>query len=187
MADTATKLLDEAQLLVQERGFNAFSYKDLAERIGIRTASIHYHFQAKADLGVALMERYHEGLEEALSALDAAGGSARERLRGFIGLYRTTERRGAVCLCGSLASDRETLPPALQDRVAAYLERSQAWVAATLRDGVRKGEFALTGAPKDAAALLVAGLQGGLVLARAQGGSLLKRVERTFFALLTDC
>ena len=58
--DTRTQLLDVAQRLVQARSYNAFSFKDLAAEIGIRTASIHYHFRTKGDLGVALMQRYIE-------------------------------------------------------------------------------------------------------------------------------
>ena len=182
--DTKSRLLDAAQGLVQARGFNAFSYKDLEGAVGIRTASIHYHFQAKEDLGQALMQRYLSELEAALESIEARARTARGALQAFIGLYRETESRGSICVCGSLAADVETLPPRVQELVDRYLQLSQDWVARTLQRGERAGEFQILGSRKDAAATLVAGLQGGLVLARAQSTAVLARVERSFFSLL---
>src|SRR5579862_1588267 len=57
-SSTRDRILDIAQRLIQSRGYNAFSFDDLAEELDIRTASIHYHFPTKADLGIALLRRY---------------------------------------------------------------------------------------------------------------------------------
>lgn len=182
--DTATKLLDHAQALVQERGFNAFSYKDLAGAVGIRTASIHYHFETKTQLGEALMARYLERLDQALQDAGAAR-TARARLRSFVQLYRDTGDRGLVCLCGSLASDIETLPDEIKNLVEAYLAKSEAWVAKQIKSGVDGGEFAPIAGAEDLAASLVCGLQGALFLSRSSAKSThLKRVERTFWKAL---
>jgi|FLOH01.1.fsa_nt_gi TetR/AcrR family transcriptional regulator, transcriptional repressor for nem operon len=183
---TANKLLDAAQVLIQERGYNAFSYKDLAEDVGIRTASIHYHFPGKASLGLALMERYNDELRLALAGIDGSGRTNKAKLKSFIKLYSDTEARGAICLCGSLASDRETLPEPLQGAVKTYIESSEQWIASTVKDGVRDGEFAYAGRPADAAAALLSSLQGGLILSRARGGtqSLLATLQRVFFRTL---
>lgn len=181
-SSTETQLLDVTQALIQERGFNAISYKDVAEAVGIRKASIHYHFPAKTDLGLALMKRYRSELDQALAQLDQQHQSAKARLRGFIALYRSTLDKQAICLCGSLAADLRTLPEEMQDEVAAYLDRSAAWVASTLRAGVKAGEFALTGSAPSLGKTLVAGLQGALLMARACGESAaaLQDVERNF-------
>jgi TetR/AcrR family transcriptional repressor of nem operon len=183
--DTATELLNKAQQLVQERGFNAFSYKDLAEAVGIRTASIHYHFPSKADLGVALMERYTDELNRALLVIDEGPGNAKSKLEQFIALYSHTEACGAICLCGSLASDRETLSPELQESVTGYLERSEAWLASTLTTGAERGDFTLPGEASDLAASLLSSLQGGLILSRARGSRpMLSIVEQVFLRSL---
>jgi len=186
MNDTATKLLDAAQVLVQNRGYNAFSYKDLATTVGIRTASIHYHFPAKVDLGKALMARYSDELEQSLDEIDRKGRTNGAKLKRFIGLYRATQERGAICLCGSLASDLNTLPAELQSDVTAYLDRSEAWVSEKIRDGIRSGEFSSSGTAASIASTLVAGLQGGLILSRTRGSSstVLNHIERTVLAAL---
>ncbi len=183
--DTPTQLLDAAQGLVQERGYNAFSYKDLEVAVGIRTASIHYHFSGKADLGEAVMLRYLERLEAELGRIDSRSRTGWGTLKAFIEMYRKTERAGAVCLCGSLASDQETLPAPIQLLVTAYIQRSEAWAAETIRVGVKSGEFGFAGRPVEAARTLVASLQGGLILARAQGGSrVIDDIQRLFEGLL---
>ncbi|NJK45439.1 MAG: TetR/AcrR family transcriptional regulator [Pleurocapsa sp. SU_196_0] len=64
---TAERVLDVAQHLVQTRGFNGFSYADIAARLGIRNAAIHYHYPSKADLGQALARRYRQTFARSLS------------------------------------------------------------------------------------------------------------------------
>jgi TetR/AcrR family transcriptional repressor of nem operon len=70
-SDTATRILDVAERLVQRRGFNGFSYADVAAELGITTASLHYHYAGKADLGQALIDRYAARFMAALADLDA--------------------------------------------------------------------------------------------------------------------
>ena len=183
---TTTLLLDAAQDLIQHRSYNAFSYKDLAKIVGIRTASIHYHFPAKADLGVAVMQRYLEQLQDAVAEIEGSESTAEAKLRRFVEVYRTTETNGAICLCGSLASDQETLPEELQKAISKYLDFSQAWVTEKISEGMAAGEFHCVGEPSEAAATLLSGLQGGLILSRARGDQapILQTVERVFFQSL---
>ena len=183
--ETAAQLLDSAQLLIQQRGYNAFSYKDLAASVGIRTASIHYHFPAKADLGHALMERYVTNLEGVLATIDAGTSTSKSKLKSFIKLYTQTESSGSICLCGSLASDAETLPPPMQKSIETFVAMSERWIAQTIAAGVVSGEFAYAGKPADAATALLASLQGGLILSRARDGRpLVLTMQRVFLQML---
>ncbi|MDJ0788709.1 MAG: TetR/AcrR family transcriptional regulator [Myxococcota bacterium] len=185
--DTREQLLDVAQGLVQERGFNAFSFKDLAREVGIRTPSVHYHFETKGDLGEALIRRYREQLEDELRALEGRR-TARSRLRALIEMYRSTEQKRLACLCGSLASDIDTLPEALRPHVGGYLDRTEEWIAEQIQAGTSAGEFEPAASAADLAVLLMSGLQGALFLGRVRapspGPSMLSRVERAFWKLL---
>src|SRR5262245_19633759 len=82
--ETLTKILDAAEEMVQTRGYNAVSFRDLAAAVGIKSASIHYYFQNKGDLGVALVKRYVERFAEARQKIDARGGSAGDRLNRYV-------------------------------------------------------------------------------------------------------
>ena len=182
---TTEQLLDNAQQLIASRGVNAFSYKDLAHAVGIKTASIHYHFPTKADLIAALMGRYLNQLETELERIDARRTTHANRLKALTKLYRDTERRSAICICGSLAADRESISDESHRLIEDYLERTQRWVADAIRAGTAAGEFSPQSPAKDLAAALVAGLQGGLVVARGQGRTgVIDAIQRTLFASL---
>src|SRR6478672_13928225 len=84
---TADRILDVAERLVQRRGYNGFSYADVAEELKITTASLHYHFAGKAELGRALLARYTERFVEALAAIEAHVPNAVARLLAYAELY----------------------------------------------------------------------------------------------------
>src|SRR5580704_4135811 len=111
--DTRAQLLDVALELVQLRGYNAFSFRDLADRVGIKTASIHYHFPTKGDLGLALVRQHRRVLAEAFARLDNEPDPLR-RLQQYAGVFRSTLENGhRMCLGGILAIEYQTLPAEL--------------------------------------------------------------------------
>ena len=168
-ADTRTRILDVAERLVQVRGFNAFSYADIAAELAISKASLHHHFPSKARLGEALIARYAERFAGALAAIDAdAGASAREarRLRGAL-CRRSGE--GRMCLCGMLAAEYETLPSAIRDAVIGFLDDNEAWLERVLIQGREDKSLRFEGPAKDIASGVLSGLEGAMLLARSRG------------------
>ena len=69
MTDTATKILDAGQFLIQTRGYSAVSFQDIAARVGIKKPSIIHHFENKCSLGVAIIQRYKSNFAEQLEAI----------------------------------------------------------------------------------------------------------------------
>lgn len=168
--DTAAQILDVAQEFVQLRGFNAVSYSDISRRLGIRNASIHYHFPSKTDLGAALVRRYRERLSTQLAAISARRLALPARLDAYLLAYRdVVHPDGRICLCTVLANDFNTLPPTMQAEVAQFFDINRRWLADTLTEGQQSGELKVTQTPEEAAALLLAGLEGAMLLARASG------------------
>src|ERR1700729_557811 len=96
-AGTASRILHVAERLVQVRGFNGFSYADIAAELQISKAALHYHFASKAALGEALIARYASRFMAALASLDTADGTARARLDSYAGLYLQVLRNGQMC------------------------------------------------------------------------------------------
>ena len=84
---TATRILDAAQALVQQRGYNAVSYGDLAEALDLTTAAIHYHFPSKADLGQALVGRYRRANAKTRATIWDEEDTLRERLERYVEGY----------------------------------------------------------------------------------------------------
>lgn len=167
---TRTALLDHAQELAQTRGYNAFSFRDLSERVGVTTASIHYHFPSKADLGRELAIRYREALGEHTRQIESRSADPAERLDRFVGVLRSSLQKGTrMCLCGMFASEFATLPGPVQDEARLLIESCERWLASVLAAGKAKGQFRFEGDPLRAAQGLFASLQGGMMTACAFG------------------
>src|ERR1700722_12543274 len=139
--DTATQIRDVADRLVQVRGFNGFSYADIAAELQITKAALHYHFATKADLGEALIARYAGRFVGALASLDTAGGTARAKLDSYAGLYLQVLRNRKMCLCGMLAAEYQTLPQPMQDAVIRFFDQNESWLESVLEQGRADGSL----------------------------------------------
>ncbi|HYZ62858.1 MAG TPA: TetR/AcrR family transcriptional regulator [Acetobacteraceae bacterium] len=167
--DTSSRILDVAEGLVQTRGFNAFSYADIAAALRITKASLHYHFPTKSKLGERLIERYRLGFQSALDQIDADTGNAAAKLQAYADIYVDVLTRDRMCLCGMLAADYATLSEPMRDEVRRFFEANEAWLLGVLRLGRERGELVFEGPPLEMARLVVATLEGAMLLARAQG------------------
>lgn len=165
-SDTASKVLDVAERLVQGRGFNGFSYADAAAELGITKAALHYHFAGKAELGEALITRYAERFARALDAIDARTDDAMDKLRAYAALYGDVLRNERMCLCGMLAAEYQTLPAPMQGAVVRFFDDNEAWLAGVLEDGRRAGAVRSDGDARDAARMIVGALEGAMLVSR---------------------
>ena len=168
-ADTAQRILDVAERLVQTRGFNGFSYADIAEALDVTKASLHYHFPSKADLGTRLIERYEEAFLAALKTIDATGAAARDKLKRYARIYADVLRDNRMCLCGMLASDYATLPKPMKEEVRHFFDENEKWLAAVLEQGRKAGNLEFKGSTVELARIIVGSLEGAMMLARSYG------------------
>jgi TetR/AcrR family transcriptional regulator, transcriptional repressor for nem operon len=165
-ADTSSRILDVAERLVQLRGFNGFSYADVASELKITKASLHYHFPGKADLGRALVERYSTRFAEALDAIDRRERDPIAKLEAYATIYADVLSEGRMCLCGMLAAGYDTLPSTMQEAVIDYFDVNEAWLMRVLESGVAEGKLVLSGTSREAAQAIISGLEGAMLIAR---------------------
>jgi len=168
-AGTASRILDVAERLVQDRGFNGFSYADIAAELQITKAALHYHFAGKADLGAALIARYADRFAGALAGVDAGRGAAGAKLAAYADLYLQVLRARRMCLCGMLAAEYQTLPPPMQDAVISFFDRNETWLEGVLEQGRQDGSVQFAGSARDTARMIVGGLEGAMLVARPYG------------------
>ena len=167
--ETSERILELAERLVQTRGYNGFSYADIAAALKVTKASLHYHFPAKSELGRRLIGRYERNFLAALEAIERKVKSPREKLRRYAGIYAEVLRDGRMCLCGMLAAEYATLPKAMQQELRHFFDENERWLGAVLEQGRRAGELEFSGAAREVARLLVSSLEGAMMLARSHG------------------
>src|SRR5271167_3330328 len=138
---TRSRILDAGERLVQVRGFNGFSYADVAAELSLTKASLHYHFPSKAELGEALIARYAERFARALADIDANLTHPPAKLDAYASLYAEVLRQERMCLCGMLAAEYQTLPSPIRNAVVAFLDENEAWLTLVLEQGREEGSL----------------------------------------------
>src|SRR5258705_753724 len=122
------QVLKHAQSLLMTKGYNAFSYRDLAELVGVKTSSIHYYFPTKEDLVLEAVNVYSSEIIGNLRSMDAAL-APEKKLDRYAKLFGVVLGNGdQICLCGMLASDIETLPDNVRQAVQAFFKANEAWL-----------------------------------------------------------
>lgn len=165
-SSTRATILDVAERLVQHRGFNGFSYADVAGELGVTTAALHCHFPGKAELGQALITRYAERFEQALEGIDATDAPAPVKLRAYSNLYLAVLREQRMCLCGMLAAEYQTLPEAMRTTVVRFFDDNHAWLAGLLEAGRAEESLYFRGSAPAAAQMIVGTLEGAMLVSR---------------------
>jgi TetR/AcrR family transcriptional repressor of nem operon len=163
----ATAILDVAEQLAQTRGYNGFSYADIAGQLGVTKASLHYHFPSKAELGRALIERYRAFFGAALEAIDQQVDGPREKLQRYVGLYNSVLSNERMCLCGMLAAEYATLPAPMQKGLKSFFDANERWLTAVLEDGLRARVLLFREPANERARVLLGAFEGAMLVARS--------------------
>lgn len=153
---------------MRRQGYDAVSFGTLAQEIGIKTASIHYHFPKKADLAEALLETYAAKLARQrrnIAANAATGGAA---LASLIALYRVALNEGRqLCLCVAFTAGRDSLAPPVLAVLNRFQSDTLSWLKEIFAWAQADGSIAGLASPEDEAAACLALLEGAQLMARA--------------------
>lgn len=127
--DTKRQIQDVAERLIIQGGYNAFSFRAIAEEIGIKSASVHYHFPTKANLASAILARYTLLFSEQLPNPNNEKVNASLLLNGFIDGFKAkvVDQRN-MSLCTMLTADKRILPEEVSAELAAFYNVKLAWL-----------------------------------------------------------
>ncbi len=169
-------ILDAAERRIRKAGYNAVSFRDIAADVGVKSASVHYHFPQKQDLGAALVRRYKDRFVAELAGI--ADGpldpdNPEDRIAAFqayLELYRgALIIDQSVCLCAILGAEAIGLPEMIRTEIRLFFQANLDWLTKTFAPWPsREGEFSPLG--------VVAGLEGAMIIAAVMGdGAVLDR------------
>ena len=138
-ADSREKILRAATLVAQAHGYNGLNFRDLAESVGLRPASVYHHFASKAELAEAVARRYWEDHRAALEAIEAqeTKGAKAEGPLGALRRYPESfrwalENENRMCLSGFMAAEFDDLPAAVKREVQSFADVNVAWLSRML-------------------------------------------------------
>lgn len=128
--DTREAIMQAARLEVQAHGYNALSFRELAKEVGIKSASVHYHFPTKGDLAAALASRYADEAAAFLDELRASGLEHPQLVASYTAVFRKAlENNNRMCLCGILSAEYDDLPAAVRAEVDRFTAVNTRWLA----------------------------------------------------------
>ena len=165
--DTRETIMQAAQATVQAKGYNALSFRELAKEVGVKSASIHYYFPTKGDLGAALARRYTDNAMGYFDQLIADGGPVEETFKRYVAVFRAALRNdNRMCLYGVMAAEYGDLPDEVRLEVDAFSQANVAWLAKLLAPcHPALDEAAL----RDRALAIFAAIEGAQLVARGRG------------------
>jgi len=168
MTERVNAILDAAENRIRRAGYNGFSFREIASDVGIKSASVHYHFPTKADLATAVAKRYRERFEEAVAKNEAAGAG---RVETWKTLFRDSlAEDNRMCLCGILAAEKEGVPEVVADEARQFFEMGVSSIAEVSKDNAENSlAYGLN---------ILATLEGAMLLAQSMG-------DNTLFDLAT--
>lgn len=162
------QLLEHASVLIRQRGYNGFSYRDLAELVGVKTSSIHYYFPAKDDLVLEVVRQYRERGQARLSAIDTSL-SLVEQAQRYVQPLRNGIELNQICLAGMLSAEVLALPDSIRTLLQAHFQMNEVWIANLLRRAeIERGE-PYPVPPTALAKVLYGAIQNGIITARMSG------------------
>jgi len=164
--DTRESLMSAARAAVQAHGYNALSFRELAKEIGIKSASVHYHFPTKGDLAAALASRYADDASTFLEGLLAAPQDHRSLMSAYTAVFRAAlEDDNRMCLCGILSAEYDDLPEQVRVEVDRFTATNTRWLVRVLAARHPKS------APKELegrALAIFASIEGAQLVARGR-------------------
>ncbi|AUI87549.1 TetR family transcriptional regulator [Vibrio azureus] len=184
LSPTAEKIADLAESYIQQRGFNGFSFRDIQNELGIKTASIHYHFKTKQDLAAVVFERYLASYEAMLYQIDGRSINAKEKVDALADIFVSVREQDKLCLCGMYASDFYSLASGLEKLLSRFVQVNEQWLEKVIEQGIQNGEFNSTIKADNVARLIFVALEGGMLLSQFKDADYIRAVKDSCLAML---
>lgn len=184
--NTRQQIIEYSADMLRARGYNGFSFLDIAREFGIKKASVHHHFPKKVDLGIALCDWTQEWLQQGLEHFDTKGTSGWNKLeRYFKAAQKHALNEQLMCPMSAFHSDLPILDDAIKERLKSLEEVELNWVQGVIHSGILSGEFSSDEADSKAlAGLFIFSCKGALYHARLHGKDMFHKTMKQFGSLI---
>lgn len=185
MSVTREKILELAEELILNKGYNGFSYQDISTVMGIKNAAVHYYFPSKDNLGVSILKTNVQRFEEMVENMQNRNFDEWQQLESFMKIYLKSNRENKICLIGSLGTDINTLSDPMRLELQKMVDRIILWLESILQSGRGKGLFQFNIPARDQALSILSSLVAGLQLARILSKSDFKNIHQSIWESIT--
>jgi len=179
MSETAQSIIDIAERMIRNGGYHSFSFRQIADELRIKSASIHYHFPTKEALGEAVVSRYTKKFLAILGEPEDYKDAIGHYIQAF---QKSLKENKRACLCGVLAAESGKLPDSIREALTEFTEKNLKWLEAALKS--EKSDWS-AGKVRDTAAVIFSALEGAVIFAAmADEGAHLAKVGKILKAMV---
>jgi len=129
MGENESAILDAAEEMVREGGYNGFSFRSIADVVGIKSSSVHYYYRTKEDLGAAVAKYYTDRFISSLGEPSDLIAAQINPISKYVSAFRSAlinDKR--MCLCGMLGAEAGGLPEAVVRETRNFFIRNISWL-----------------------------------------------------------
>ena len=155
------EIILEACRALQEGGVNGFSFRDLADTVGVKSSSVHYYFKNKNDLFIAVLEAFTGEFTQNLQSILDESSSLQDVIDGIIDQFIEIAQEQKFCVCGMLAIDQKHLSEEMISRVNETFCALRKWLSEVLAQ-YPQGKFS----NEELSSTFISALEGALMMDR---------------------
>ena len=175
--NTKEKIIQIADIYIRQKGCNAFSFSDISKHMGIKNASVHYHFPSKSDLIIAIIQKHLKQLEK--FELKVKNHPPLNKIKMFLTVYSVAKSEGKISILGSLTNDYLTFELAIQNELKKLTDYTLSWLTQTLEEGKVKGVFNYTIDDRNKALMIITNILGAEQLSRLTYNQDFQQIKET--------
>lgn len=165
------EILDVAEGMIRDRGYNAVSAREVAEASSIKSSSVHYYFPNKSDMVSAVVLRYTDNFLEAIGSPDQFTNVARtDVIAHYISAFRralTEDKK--LCLCAVLGAETGGLPQDVSDGTREFFTKNINWLSLAFESTRDQVESDHKQTNLNQATHILASLQGAMIISWTMG------------------
>lgn len=180
---TKEHIVHLADDLIRSRGYNAFSYSDISKPLGIKNAAVHYHFPAKSDLALAVVEYHIDSIQRFEDRTSSK--TPLQRVKLFLNFYSSIQLSGKICLVGAFTTDWNSLNEETRTAMSQFKAKVISWLASTLQEGKETGEIHFAETPQKEALSILTNILAAAQLARIDGSDDFQSVKESIINRIT--
>lgn len=163
MSDTRSQLKQIATEQIRRHTLHSASFREMGKVLGIKSSSVHYHFENREALLQELIDDYEQAFFSRLDALCEGISSPVKQLQTLASLFSDSHSQQYQCLCLAFAAAGSETSAAQRAAVERFLLRLEGWICTVLTSA---------GVPQPATELqarfILSALEGALLLDRDQ-------------------
>lgn len=180
----SAEIIEAAAHVFAEKGYHGATTQQIAERLGIRQASLYYYFKSKEAALELVCLKGAEGFYERAREIEVAGGSAIERLDALIHAHIAPLRDRAHYMKVFLG-ERQYLPKASRGKIARLARGLEQVFEHVIAEGVERGELRADTNPR-LATLAILGMANAVPTWFVREGASVEAVARQLSSLALD-